>query len=300
MVADAINLRSDNYVVDVEFAEVKSGTSNRDSLHRSRRPVQRGSYPWRRIILPHLENTRSSLDTVSGTPSGDEGARQGGIRQIDREGVIQHPARARRRHSPSVRAARQSGGHFECGHEHGVGDRCLSFDFDPDYFEEVVASVPGVRHLFFTMPRLSPSETLIPVIAAAEVADDDLGFEEAALRVAGAAVTAENGASEAVRNLRHERRVAEVLRRIEEEPDEPVTLSRLARDAAMSPYQFLRTFNAVSGITPYQFVFAQRLRRAAVRLRPDDRSDFGNRLRSGLQRPFDFQSTLPPNHGHDT
>ena len=105
MVADAINLRSDNYVVDVEFAEVKSGTSNRDSLHRSRRPVQRGSYPWRRIILPHLENTPSSLDTVSGTPSGDEGARQGAIRQIDREGVIQHPARARRRHSPSVRAA---------------------------------------------------------------------------------------------------------------------------------------------------------------------------------------------------
>ena len=55
----------------------------------------------------------------------------------------------------------------------------MSFDFDPDYFEEVVASVPGARHLFFTMPRLSPSETLIPVIAAAEAADDDLGFEEA-------------------------------------------------------------------------------------------------------------------------
>jgi hypothetical protein len=58
-----------------------------------------------------------------------------------------------------------------------------------------------------------------PVIAAAEAADDDLGFEEAALRGAGAAITAENGASEAVCNLRHEHRVAEVLRRIEEEPD---------------------------------------------------------------------------------
>src|SRR5271163_859576 len=52
------------------------------------------------------------------------------------------------------------GGHFECGHEHGVGDRCLSFDFDPDYFEEVVTSVPGARRPFFTMSRLSPSETL--------------------------------------------------------------------------------------------------------------------------------------------
>ena len=77
----------------------------------------------------------------------------------------------------------------------------------------------------------------------------------------------ENGASEAVLSLRQERRVAEVVRRIEAEPDEPVTLSQLARDAAMSPYHFLRTFNAVSGVTPYQFVLAQRLRRATVRLR---------------------------------
>jgi AraC family transcriptional regulator len=159
------------------------------------------------------------------------------------------------------------GGHFECGHEHGVGDRCLSFDFDPDYFEEIVASVPGARRLLFTMPHLSPSQTLLPVIAAAEAADDDLGFEEAALRVAGAAVTLESGASEAALTLRQERRVAEVVRRIEAGPDEPMTLSQLALDAAMSPYHFLRTFNAVCGVTPYQFILAGRLRRAAVRLR---------------------------------
>jgi AraC family transcriptional regulator len=35
----------------------------------------------------------------------------------------------------------------------------------------------------------------------------------------------------------------------------------------MSPYYFLRTFRAVSGMTPYQFILAQRLRRAALRLR---------------------------------
>lgn len=58
-----------------------------------------------------------------------------------------------------------------------------------------------------------------------------------------------------------------MVRRIEAEPDEPVTLSRLAQDAAMSPYHFLRTFNAVCGATPYQFVLAQRLRLAALRLR---------------------------------
>ena len=171
---------------------------------------------------------------------------------------------------------------FECGHEHGVGDRCLSFHFDPEYFEEIVASVPRARCLTFTMPRLSPSETLLPVIAAAEAADDDLGFEEAALRVAAAAATAESGSSEAVRNPRRERRVNEVLRRIEAEPEEPLTLSQLARDAAMSPYHFLRTFNVISGVTPYQFVLTQRLRRAAATA-ADDRSDLGDRLRGGLQ-----------------
>jgi AraC family transcriptional regulator len=108
---------------------------------------------------------------------------------------------------------------------------------------------------------------LLPVIAAAEAADDDLGFEEAALRVAAAAATAESGSTEAVRNSRRERRVDEVLRRIEAEPEEPLTLWQLARDAAMSPYHFLRTFNVISGVTPYQFVLTQRLRRAAVRLR---------------------------------
>jgi AraC-like DNA-binding protein len=156
---------------------------------------------------------------------------------------------------------------FECGHEHGVGDRCLSFHFDPEFFEEIVASVPRARGLTFTIPRLSPSERLLPVISAAEAADDDLGFEEAALGVAAAAVTVESGAGEAVRNPRQERRVTEALRRIEAEPEEPVTLRQLARDAAMSPYHFLRTFNVISGVTPYQFVLTQRLRRAAVRLR---------------------------------
>ena len=42
------------------------------------------------------------------------------------------------------------------------------------------------------------------------------------MRVA-AAVTVESGAGEAVRNLRHESRVSGALRRIEAEPEEPVT-----------------------------------------------------------------------------
>lgn len=155
---------------------------------------------------------------------------------------------------------------FQCGHEHGVGDRCLSFHFDPEFFEEIVASLPRTRRLTFTTPRLPPSERLLPVISAAEAADDTLGFEEAALRVAAAAVMVD-GAGGSVSTRRHERGVTEALRRIEAEPEKPVTIRQLARDAAMSPYHFLRTFNRISGVTPYQFVLILRLRRAAVRLR---------------------------------
>ena len=35
----------------------------------------------------------------------------------------------------------------------------------------------------------------------------------------------------------------------------------------MSPYHFLRTFRAVVGVTPHQFILHTRLHRAAVRLR---------------------------------
>jgi AraC family transcriptional regulator len=156
---------------------------------------------------------------------------------------------------------------FECGHEHGVGDRCLAFHFDPGFFEEIVASVPQARRMTFTIPRLSPSGVLLPVIFAAEAANDDLGFEEAALRVAAAAITTESGAGAAVRSPRHASRVTEAIRRIEAQPEEQMTLRQLALDAAMSPYHFLRTFNVISGVTPYQFVLTQRLRRAALLLR---------------------------------
>src|SRR5262249_59741736 len=67
-----------------------------------------------------------------------------------------------------------------------------------------------------------------------------------------------------------ERRVTRTLRRIEAEPHERLALGELAREAAMSPYHFLRVFRQVVGMTPHQFVLRTRLHRAAVRLRLSD------------------------------
>jgi hypothetical protein len=82
---------------------------------------------------------------------------------------------------------------FECDHEHGVGDRCLSFHFKPEFVEAVAAEIPGARTIAFSVPRLPPHPALLPVIAAAEAARDDgdgAAFEEVTLRLAGAVCAA--------------------------------------------------------------------------------------------------------------
>jgi hypothetical protein len=65
-------------------------------------PVQRGPPPRWRLVLAHLEDASGALDLITGTPPSDEGIREGGISEIDRQGVIQHAARARGCHRPAV------------------------------------------------------------------------------------------------------------------------------------------------------------------------------------------------------
>jgi AraC family transcriptional regulator len=161
---------------------------------------------------------------------------------------------------------------FECGHEHAAGDRCLSFHLTREFLEAVVAAVPGARRTVFTRPHVPPTPALVPVLAAAEAAreDGDLAeFGELALRIAGAAsaTLAETKGSKRAPSRRDERRIVAALRRIEAEAQDRLALADLAREAAMSPYHFLRTFRAVVGLTPHQFVLRTRLHRAAVRLR---------------------------------
>jgi len=167
---------------------------------------------------------------------------------------------------------------FECGHEHGIGDRCLSFRFSPELFESVVSELPGARQLGFTLPNLPPLPELIPVVADAAAArdgSDEASFEELALSLvakvgtAQARMSSSAGAQQFTRHPSHrdQRRVTEALRRIEAQCDQPLSLQQLASEVAMSPYHFLRTFRAVAGMAPHQFLLHMRLQRAAVRLR---------------------------------
>jgi AraC-like DNA-binding protein len=163
---------------------------------------------------------------------------------------------------------------FECGHEHGVGDRCVSVQLAPERWEEIVAAVPGARSATFALPRLPPLPSLEPRIAALVAAArevDAAELEERALEFAGAVVATLRGAGSpaGTPTPRVERRISDAVRRIERDEDAPArwSLAALAREAAMSRYHFLRVFRQVIGMTPHQYVLRMRMHRAAVRLR---------------------------------
>jgi AraC-like DNA-binding protein len=161
---------------------------------------------------------------------------------------------------------------FECGHEHGTGDRCLAFHYRPDLWETLVAAIAGVKRAELAQPQLPPLETLAPLFAEAETARDEHdapALEELAFRIAGTVAGTLADAPRRARtpSNRDIKRVTGIVRRIESAPEDEHQLTLLARDAAMSPYHFLRTFRQVVGMAPHQYVLRTRLHRAALRLR---------------------------------
>ncbi len=155
---------------------------------------------------------------------------------------------------------------FECGHAHAPGDRCLSFLFEPDCFETIVSAIPGARTTAFSVPRLPPLAALTPFFAEAELADRD-GLEDVAFDLAGRVMSLLTDAGQPKVSHRDEKRISTVLRRIEQDADQTLSLTELASEAAMSRYHFLRTFRAVVGLTPHQFILRTRLHNAAIALR---------------------------------
>jgi transcriptional regulator GlxA family with amidase domain len=65
---------------------------------------------------------------------------------------------------------------------------------------------------------------------------------------------------------RETRRIADAVRHIEAHAAEPIALAGLAALANVSKYHFLRIFRRAIGMTPYQYLLAARMRRAAVSL----------------------------------
>ncbi len=164
---------------------------------------------------------------------------------------------------------------YQCAHEHGRGDRCVSFTFRPDYFNEIAADATGDAQFEFATPALPASIGLAPLASRMEAMVDAAGLatEEAAIRLAHAVarIAARAQAPTAKTTARDERRVADAIRFIEEHADEPLDLDRLAAIAGISKFHFLRTFARVVGLTPYRYLLQTRLRRAGAEIAATDR-----------------------------
>lgn len=68
------------------------------------------------------------------------------------------------------------------------------------------------------------------------------------------------------------RRLCEARERLIEIPEERLLVREVARDAGISPYHFIRQFEAVFGATPHQYRIRSRLDRARLLLARDEHS----------------------------
>jgi AraC family transcriptional regulator len=168
--------------------------------------------------------------------------------------------------SPGALLLGNCGGYFECGHEHGTGDRCVSFHYTPGFFERSGAKCD------FPVHRVPPLAGLTPWLVEARLAvqtPESVAIEELAHGLIGAVlrVLGTNGEVSRAATAADEGRISAALRFIEANLAEPLPLAQLASNAKMSEFHFLRVFKQVTRVTPHQYILRARLREAAVRLK---------------------------------
>ena len=161
---------------------------------------------------------------------------------------------------------------FECGHDHGTGDRCVAFGFASPLFEELAATVAGSSKYRFPSAMLPALPAMTPSLVDIETRAVDshgVAMEEFAIALAERVIHTVSAfrPRESAPSARDQRRISDVLRFIDENVGDALDLTRLAAVARMSKYHFLRTFRRTVGLTPHQYIVGVRLRHTAVRLR---------------------------------
>lgn len=161
---------------------------------------------------------------------------------------------------------------FECGHEHGEGDRCVSFHYEQGYFEKLAADfrVRSERVPFkpLRLPPLRATSHLVGLACAALEGSPAPSWEELSLQLAATALRLVRNRPQSAREEPPSviARVTRAVRLVEKQLHGELTLRELAAEAGLSPYHFLRVFTRLTGLTPHQYVRRARLRAVAVDL----------------------------------
>ena len=160
---------------------------------------------------------------------------------------------------------------YECGHDHGRGDRCVAFHIAPDVFHEVASTLAGSSRFRFPVGALPALPRLAPRLARARagLASASSGAaDESVLDLIEAVIGACADAAPSAPRVSaiDSRRIGDAAEFIASHAREPLDLEQLAGRAAMSKYHFLRVFRRVLGVTPHQFLLETRIRDAAERL----------------------------------
>jgi AraC family transcriptional regulator len=155
---------------------------------------------------------------------------------------------------------------YECGHDHGQGDRCISFQVAPELFREIAASAGGAGTFRFPTAMIPAGSDIGPSLVATLVScEDRLQSEEAAVDLVEKVIAhlADQPPRRQNVSARDAQRVSAALRYIEDNAAERIELGELAARAGTTKYHFIRIFRSAVGMTPYQFLIETRLRNVA-------------------------------------
>lgn len=178
-----------------------------------------------------------------------------------------------------------AGACFECGHDHGTGDRCVAIYLTQDLFAEIASQTAGVTSLDFPRHRLPPAMDRLATLTRLDARTGAMKFEETVMAIAAHAIRSSRllPVERSVRATAHELKgVCDVVRFIERSYAEDMSLESLAARSRLSRFRLLRVFRAVVGMTPYQYLLHTRLRAAAHLLRERRTSVLDIALASGF------------------
>jgi AraC-like DNA-binding protein len=164
------------------------------------------------------------------------------------------------------------GEEFVCTHDHVCGDECLSFFFEPELVEAI-----GDRREAWEIGAAPPLAELMVLGELAQATVDganDIGLDEVGQLLAHRFVKVISGKARkpVEATARDRRRAVEAALWIDAHSHEEIELEDAATQAGVSPFHFLRSFSAVLGVTPHQYLLRSRLRHAARLLADDERA----------------------------